>query len=70
MGRLSLFEQLQYLNDKNTYTGTDDPTGRSRLMDALVVRIGGNFRFSGRRLMCGIELVSRLDNGLGLFRYR
>ncbi len=50
--------------------GSEDPGWRSEFKDALVVRLGLSFQFSDIRLKRDIALLSRLDNGLGLYRYR
>jgi opacity protein-like surface antigen len=64
-------EGLDYrFNDTNTFAGSDSPSGSSKFTDALVFRIGVNFKFSDRRLKRDISLLSRLDNGLGIYRYR
>ena len=50
--------------------GSENPGWRSEFKDALVFRLGLSYQFSDIRLKRDIALLSRFDNGLGLYRYR
>ena len=46
------------------------PRSRSEFKGALVGRLGATHHFSDMRLKRDVALLSRLENGVGLYRYR
>jgi opacity protein-like surface antigen len=52
------------------FTTLGSAPGTSKFKNVLVGRIGVSYLFSDRRLKRDISLLARLDNGLGLYRYR
>ena len=62
-------EGLYYHFDKNRNFGTDH-IWTVTFKDALVVRLGATYHYSDKRLKRDIALLSRREDGVGIYRYR
>jgi opacity protein-like surface antigen len=62
-------EGLYYRFDKNRNFGTDH-IWTVKFKDALVVRLGATYHYSDNRLKRDVALLSRRDDGVGIYRYR
>jgi opacity protein-like surface antigen len=49
---------------------TFDGPGKATFKDALVVRVGATYHYSDKRLKRDVALLSRRDDGVGIYRYR
>jgi outer membrane immunogenic protein len=49
---------------------TEPGPGSSKFKDALVVRVGATYHYSDRRLKRDVALLSRREDGVGIYRYR
>jgi opacity protein-like surface antigen len=55
---------------KPLYGFTEPSPGSSKFKDALVVRVGATYHYSDKRLKRDIALLSRREDGVGIYRYR
>jgi len=62
-------EGLYYRFDKTRHFGTDH-IWDLKFKDALVVRLGATYHYSDKRLKRDVALLSRRDDGVGIYRYR
>jgi opacity protein-like surface antigen len=62
-------EGLYYRFGKNRNFGTDH-IWTVKFKDALVVRLGATYHYSDKRLKRDVALLSRREDGVGIYRYR